>query len=115
MMVDLHIVFFLITFHFQVIRSVSQWSAGTSQVEDSIHSAYCSLIDKAEHLIYIEVYLLNPFLLCKHNGLFIIPFKMYFNVLMLCNTIKLTLVDDSYLLGSMLKIQMRYVKYINKH
>lgn len=62
MMVDLHIVFFLITFHFQVIRSVSQWSSGTSQVEDSIHSAYCSLIDKAEHFIYIEVYLLNPFL-----------------------------------------------------
>ncbi|KAK9288199.1 hypothetical protein L1049_016648 [Liquidambar formosana] len=38
----------------QVIRSVSQWSAGTSQIEDSIHNAYCSLIEKAEHFIYIE-------------------------------------------------------------
>ncbi|CAJ2662269.1 unnamed protein product [Trifolium pratense] len=26
----------------QVIRSVSQWSAGTSQTEESIHHAYCS-------------------------------------------------------------------------
>lgn len=41
---------------FQVIRSVSQWSAGTSQDEESIHTAYCSLIEKAEHFIYIEVY-----------------------------------------------------------
>jgi hypothetical protein len=40
----------------QIIRSVSQWSAGTSQVEESIHSAYRSLIDKAEHFIYIEVF-----------------------------------------------------------
>ncbi|XP_057488567.1 phospholipase D zeta 1-like isoform X1 [Actinidia eriantha] len=40
----------------QVIRSVSQWSAGTSQIEESIHNAYCSLIEKAEHFIYIEVY-----------------------------------------------------------
>ncbi|XVF31421.1 hypothetical protein REPUB_Repub16aG0144700 [Reevesia pubescens] len=40
--------------HCQVIRSVSQWSAGTSQTEESIHSAYCSLIEKAEHFIYIE-------------------------------------------------------------
>ncbi|GLT45720.1 hypothetical protein SLA2020_195320 [Shorea laevis] len=38
----------------QIIRSVSQWSAGTSQVEESIHCAYCSLIEKAEHFIYIE-------------------------------------------------------------
>ncbi|GAB2277379.1 Phospholipase D zeta 1 [Dionaea muscipula] len=38
----------------QVIRSVSQWSAGTSQAEESIHRAYCSLIEKAEHFIYIE-------------------------------------------------------------
>lgn len=38
----------------QVIRSVSQWSAGTSQIEDSIHRAYCSLIEKSEHFIYIE-------------------------------------------------------------
>lgn len=39
----------------QVIRSVSQWSAGTSQTEESIHTAYCSLIEKAEHFVYIEV------------------------------------------------------------
>ncbi|XP_022844837.1 phospholipase D zeta 1 isoform X2 [Olea europaea var. sylvestris] len=38
----------------QVIRSVSQWSAGTSQIEESIHIAYCSLIEKAEHYVYIE-------------------------------------------------------------
>ncbi|XLR51880.1 hypothetical protein HN51_002614 [Arachis hypogaea] len=38
----------------QVIRSVTQWSAGTSQTEESIHKAYCSLIEKAEYFIYIE-------------------------------------------------------------
>ncbi|CAH9109126.1 unnamed protein product [Cuscuta europaea] len=38
----------------QIIRSVSQWSAGTSQIEESIHNAYCTLIEKAEHFIYIE-------------------------------------------------------------
>ncbi|RAL54277.1 hypothetical protein DM860_001405 [Cuscuta australis] len=38
----------------QIIRSVSQWSAGTSQNEESIHNAYCALIEKAEHFIYIE-------------------------------------------------------------
>ncbi|KAI4349929.1 hypothetical protein L6164_010470 [Bauhinia variegata] len=38
----------------QIIRSVSQWSAGTSQHEESIHTAYCSLIEKAKHFIYIE-------------------------------------------------------------
>ncbi|XP_027363976.1 phospholipase D zeta 1-like isoform X2 [Abrus precatorius] len=42
------------TCHCQVIRSVSQWSAGTSQPEESIHIAYCSLIQKAKHFIYIE-------------------------------------------------------------
>ncbi|XP_051144137.1 phospholipase D zeta 1-like [Andrographis paniculata] len=40
--------------HCQVVRSVSQWSAGTSQPEDSIHRAYCDLIEEAEHFIYIE-------------------------------------------------------------
>ncbi|KAK8633595.1 hypothetical protein V6N13_014439 [Hibiscus sabdariffa] len=40
--------------HCQVIRSVSQWSAGTSQTKESIHRAYCSLIEQAEHFIYIE-------------------------------------------------------------
>ncbi|KAJ6434536.1 hypothetical protein OIU84_018117 [Salix udensis] len=38
----------------QVVRSVSQWSTGASQPEESIHKAYCSLIEKAEHFIYIE-------------------------------------------------------------
>jgi len=43
---------------------VSQWSAGTSQTEESIHSAYCSLIEKAEYFIYIEVLnKLPPFIL----------------------------------------------------
>ncbi|KAL0387383.1 UNVERIFIED_CONTAM: Phospholipase D zeta 1 [Sesamum radiatum] len=40
--------------HCQVVRSVSQWSAGTSQTEDSIHRAYCALIEEAEHFIYVE-------------------------------------------------------------
>lgn len=40
----------------QVIRSVGQWSAGASQTEESIHNAYISLIEKAEHFIYIEVW-----------------------------------------------------------
>ncbi|XP_012851481.1 PREDICTED: phospholipase D p1-like, partial [Erythranthe guttata] len=40
--------------HCQVVRSVSQWSAGTSQTEDSIHRAYCALIEEAEYFIYIE-------------------------------------------------------------
>ncbi|KAL1803711.1 phospholipase D zeta 1 isoform X2 [Daucus carota subsp. sativus] len=38
----------------QVIRSISQWSTGTSQVEESIHRTYRSLIEKAEHFVYIE-------------------------------------------------------------
>ncbi|KAK4378885.1 hypothetical protein RND71_000747 [Anisodus tanguticus] len=37
-----------------VIRSVSQWSAGTTQTEDSIHKAYCSLIEEAEHFVFSE-------------------------------------------------------------
>ncbi|KAL5786767.1 hypothetical protein ACOSQ2_009159 [Xanthoceras sorbifolium] len=48
----------------QVIRSVSQWSAGTSQTEESIHSAYCSLIENAEHFIYIE----NQFFISGLSG-----------------------------------------------
>jgi hypothetical protein len=39
----------------QVIRSVGPWSAGTTQIEGSIHNAYFSLIEKAEHFVYIEV------------------------------------------------------------
>ncbi|KAH9616705.1 hypothetical protein KSS87_014109 [Heliosperma pusillum] len=50
--------------HCQIIRSVSQWSAGTSQDEDSIHKAYCSLIEQAEHFIYIE----NQFFISGHEG-----------------------------------------------
>ncbi|KAH6558875.1 hypothetical protein KP509_1Z041100, partial [Ceratopteris richardii] len=39
----------------QVLRSVGLWSAGTSQPEEtSIHLAYCSLIGRAEHFVYIE-------------------------------------------------------------
>ncbi|KAK2637963.1 hypothetical protein Ddye_025758 [Dipteronia dyeriana] len=48
----------------QVIRSVGQWSAGTSQTEDSIHRAYCSLIENAEHFIYIE----NQFFISGLSG-----------------------------------------------
>ncbi|KAI8024040.1 Phospholipase D zeta 1 [Camellia lanceoleosa] len=48
----------------QVIRSVSQWSAGTSQSEDSIHTAYCSLIENAEHFVYIE----NQFFISGLSG-----------------------------------------------
>ncbi|KAI8000729.1 Phospholipase D zeta 2 [Camellia lanceoleosa] len=49
---------------FRVIRSVSQWSAGTSQSEDSIHTAYCSLIENAEHFVYIE----NQFFISGLSG-----------------------------------------------
>ncbi|WOK96099.1 phospholipase D zeta 1-like isoform X1 [Canna indica] len=50
--------------HCQVIRSVGQWSAGTSQTEDSIHKAYVSLIEKAKHFIYIE----NQFFISGLSG-----------------------------------------------
>ncbi|URE38688.1 phospholipase D [Musa troglodytarum] len=48
----------------QVIRSVSQWSAGTSQTEESIHKAYVHLIDKAEYFLYIE----NQFFISGLSG-----------------------------------------------
>ncbi|KAL0414782.1 UNVERIFIED_CONTAM: Phospholipase D zeta 1 [Sesamum radiatum] len=48
----------------QVLRSVSQWSAGTSQIEESIHNAYCSLIERAEHYVYIE----NQFFISGLSG-----------------------------------------------
>ncbi|XP_043723030.1 phospholipase D zeta 1-like [Telopea speciosissima] len=48
----------------QIIRSVGQWSAGTSQTESSIHNAYCSLIEKAEYFIYIE----NQFFISGLSG-----------------------------------------------
>jgi len=38
----------------QVVRSVSQWSAGTSSRESSIYLAYLTLIRTAQHFIYIE-------------------------------------------------------------
>ncbi len=38
----------------QVLRSVGQWSAGTS-TETSIQNAYRDTIARAEHFIYIEV------------------------------------------------------------
>ncbi|KAJ4835368.1 Phospholipase D zeta 1 [Turnera subulata] len=50
--------------HCQVIRSVSQWSSGASQPEDSIHNAYCSLIEKAQNFIYIE----NQFFISGLSG-----------------------------------------------
>ncbi|KAL4202139.1 hypothetical protein AMTRI_Chr02g262200 [Amborella trichopoda] len=48
----------------QVVRSVGQWSAGTSQTEESIHNAYCSLIEKAEYFVYIE----NQFFISGLSG-----------------------------------------------
>lgn len=48
----------------QIIRSVGQWSAGTSQTEDSIHNAYFSVIEKAEHFVYIE----NQFFISGLSG-----------------------------------------------
>ncbi|XP_010245474.1 PREDICTED: phospholipase D zeta 1-like [Nelumbo nucifera] len=48
----------------QIIRSVGPWSAGTSQTEESIHNAYCSLIEKAEYFVYIE----NQFFISGLSG-----------------------------------------------
>ncbi|KAF3773914.1 Phospholipase D1 [Nymphaea thermarum] len=39
------------------VRSVGQWSVGTSQTEESIHNAYCTIIEKSEHFIYIEFFI----------------------------------------------------------
>ncbi|KAI3848099.1 hypothetical protein MKX03_035768 [Papaver bracteatum] len=47
----------------QIIRSVGQWSAGTSQTE-GIHNAYCSLIENAKHFVYIE----NQFFISGLSG-----------------------------------------------
>ena len=38
-----------------MVRSVSKWSAGVDDTEDSIQSAYLEIIKNAEHFIYIEV------------------------------------------------------------
>lgn len=48
----------------QVLRSVSQWSAGTQQPENSIHEAYIDCIQKAKHFIYIE----NQFFISKSSA-----------------------------------------------
>ncbi|XP_031373090.1 phospholipase D zeta 2-like [Punica granatum] len=48
----------------EVVRSSSQWSAGISQTEDSIQKAYCLLIERAEHFIYIE----NQFFISGLSG-----------------------------------------------
>ncbi|KAI4371396.1 hypothetical protein MLD38_019637 [Melastoma candidum] len=48
----------------QIIRSVSQWSAGTGLTEESIHNAYLYLVEKAEHFIYIE----NQFFISGLSG-----------------------------------------------
>uniref|UniRef100_A0A1D1XVZ3 phospholipase D n=3 Tax=Magnoliopsida TaxID=3398 RepID=A0A1D1XVZ3_9ARAE len=48
----------------QIIRSVGQWSAGIGQTEDSIHNAYFSVIEKAEHFVYIE----NQFFISGLSG-----------------------------------------------
>lgn len=45
----------------QVLRSVSQWSAGTQKPENSIHDAYVECIQNAKHFIYIE----NQFFISK--------------------------------------------------
>jgi len=45
----------------QVLRSVSEWSAGVKEKEDSILKAYYHLINNAEHYIYIE----NQFFVSK--------------------------------------------------
>ncbi|XAR57043.1 Phospholipase D [Bertholletia excelsa] len=69
----------------QVIRSVSPWSAGTSQTEDSIHNAYCSLIEKAEHFVYIE----NQFFISGLSGDEIIQNRvleaLYRRIMRACN------------------------------
>ncbi|OAY77325.1 Phospholipase D zeta 1 [Ananas comosus] len=48
----------------KVIRSVGQWSAGTSQTEQSIHNAYTSLIERSEYFVYIE----NQFFISGLSG-----------------------------------------------
>jgi phospholipase D1/2 len=47
----------------QVVRSVSEWSLGMSS-EPSVGEAYCTLIDAAQHFIYIE----NQFFISSNAG-----------------------------------------------
>lgn len=48
----------------QIIRSAGLWSLGLQTTEHSIHMAYLSLIDKADHFIYIE----NQFFISSTAG-----------------------------------------------
>ncbi|CAG0913114.1 unnamed protein product [Notodromas monacha] len=45
---------FLLPINVQVVRSVSEWSAGVNVTESSIHKAYIESIAEAEYFIYIE-------------------------------------------------------------
>jgi phosphatidylserine/phosphatidylglycerophosphate/cardiolipin synthase-like enzyme len=42
------------TVSMRMVRSTSNWSSGMALREQSIHHAYCSLIEKAQHFVYIE-------------------------------------------------------------
>ena len=46
-----------------MLRSASDWSAGISNTENSILNAYCELIKKSEHFIYME----NQFFITTTN------------------------------------------------
>ena len=48
----------------QVLRSISEWSAGIHQTEHSILNGYYHLIDKSKHYIYIE----NQFFISKAHS-----------------------------------------------
>uniref|UniRef100_A0ACB8FAV5 Phospholipase D n=1 Tax=Sphaerodactylus townsendi TaxID=933632 RepID=A0ACB8FAV5_9SAUR len=37
-----------------VLRSAADWSAGIKYHEESIHTAYVTVIEKSQHYIYIE-------------------------------------------------------------
>lgn len=38
----------------QIVRSLTHWSGGLLNDENSILNAYCTLIDNAKHYIYIQ-------------------------------------------------------------
>jgi len=38
----------------QILRSASDWSLGLTEVEHSIMTAYCKMIEESEHFVYIE-------------------------------------------------------------
>ncbi|XP_039258674.2 phospholipase D1-like isoform X3 [Styela clava] len=48
----------------QILRSSAEWSAGISEAEQSIQTAYIDAINKAEHYIYIE----NQFFISVRNN-----------------------------------------------